>query len=315
MGRILGSLAFALVCAFGGWLAGSIYPAPASVVGALKPQTDKALARAEQLDFSVEGLKKLRERLTPEQFTRLRDDAVKLATSSGSAVAVERVDPADLQAEAEAQAQTYLASVTPSAPPASAKGAATKAPTPAAGTKVAAGGPFLDQLKTCPRMTISNGPRVGADGVVQGYAKFVSVNGVKLATYPAPGACLSSGFGARNGRLHKGVDYYSPDGGPIFAAGDGRIVELKYRDDFGNMIVIDHGGGVFTRYAHLSSFERGLAEGATVKAGQPLGLMGNTAAYRIPIHLHYELLMGDINTQKGSFGLEPKAIFTYPAAG
>jgi murein DD-endopeptidase MepM/ murein hydrolase activator NlpD len=54
--------------------------------------------------------------------------------------------------------------------------------------------------------------------------------------------------------------------------------------------------------------------GARVKQGQQIGLMGNTAAYRIPIHLHYELLTGDYANPKGSFGLKAVNPFTFPKA-
>ncbi len=68
------------------------------------------------------------------------------------------------------------------------------------------------------------------------------------------------------------------------------------------MLLIDHGNGVYTRYAHLSAFARDLNVGATVAAGDVIGLMGNTASYAIPIHLHYELLLGDYTNPRGSFG-------------
>ena len=135
-----------------------------------------------------------------------------------------------------------------------------------------------------------------------------------MASDPAPGACLSSGFGQRGGELHKGIDYHNENGGPILAAGDGAIVEIKYRDDYGNMIIIDHGHGVFTRYAHLASFSAGLSQGVSVKRGEAIGLMGNTAGYAVPIHLHYEVLEGDYNTPKASFGLTPKDVLGFPAA-
>jgi murein DD-endopeptidase MepM/ murein hydrolase activator NlpD len=162
-------------------------------------------------------------------------------------------------------------------------------------------------------MTVANAP-ANTSGVVTGYKTFVRVKDARIATFPTPGSCLSSGFGPRSERLHKGVDYHAESGVAVLAGGDGSIVEMKYRDDYGNMILIDHGNGVYTRYAHLASFGRGLSPGVTVRAGDTIGLMGNTAAYRIPIHLHYELLLGNYNTPKGSFGLEPANPFTYPAA-
>lgn len=169
-------------------------------------------------------------------------------------------------------------------------------------------GAFETTLTLCPRMSISNAPSPTA------FAPVVLVNGVRLAVNPTREACLSSGFGPRNGRPHRGVDYHSEDGGPILAAADGVVLEKKYRDDYGNMLLIDHGEGVYTRYAHLSSFGQGIAVGAKVTAGQQIGLMGNTASYRIPIHLHYELLLGDYANPKASFGLEAKSPFSFPKA-
>jgi murein DD-endopeptidase MepM/ murein hydrolase activator NlpD len=185
---------------------------------------------------------------------------------------------------------------------------------PGAGSGHAVAAAFEPALELCPRMTVQNAPTADAQLRVKGYAPVVAVNGVRIATYPSRGACLSSGFGQRSSRLHKGLDYHSESGGPILAAGDGKVIEMKYRDDYGNMIVLDHGGGVYTRYAHLASFERGLMQGVTVKAGEQIGLMGNTAGYAIPMHLHYELLLGDYSNPKASFGLQPANPMSYPAA-
>jgi murein DD-endopeptidase MepM/ murein hydrolase activator NlpD len=163
-------------------------------------------------------------------------------------------------------------------------------------------------------MTVSNAPPADAQRHVVNYKPRINVNGVALATNPTHGACLSSAFGPRGRGRHNGVDYHAADGGPILAAGDGVVREAKYRDDYGNMLLIDHGNGVFTRYAHLSSFAAGIVEGAHVEAGQQLGLMGNTASYAIPIHLHYEVLTGDYDTPRASFGLTPNSPFTFPSA-
>jgi murein DD-endopeptidase MepM/ murein hydrolase activator NlpD len=173
---------------------------------------------------------------------------------------------------------------------------------------------FEAKLNLCPRMKIENAPAADAQLHVAKYVPVVDVKGVKVATFPSRGACLSSGFGDRGGRKHKGLDYHSETGAPILAAADGTVIEMKYREDYGNMLVIDHGGGVYTRYAHLASFGRGLAQGVSVRAGDQIGLMGNTAGYQIPMHLHYELLLGDYANPKASFGLEPANPMSFPAA-
>jgi murein DD-endopeptidase MepM/ murein hydrolase activator NlpD len=156
---------------------------------------------------------------------------------------------------------------------------------------------------------VSNAPTSDAQRNVLNYESVIEVEGVGLAANPTRGACLSSAFGPRGRGRHNGVDYHARDGGPILAAADGIVREAVYRNDYGNMLLIDHGAGVFTRYAHLSSFANGVVVGAQVVAGQQIGLMGNTAAYPIPIHLHYEILTGNYDTPAASFGLTPRSPF------
>lgn len=104
---------------------------------------------------------------------------------------------------------------------------------------------FSDTLSVCQGMTVRNGPRTDVAGHVADYSPTVEVNGVELAVAPSPGVCISSGFGTRDGRLHKGVDYWAAQGNPILAAGPGVVAEMTYRSDYGNMIVLDHGHGVY----------------------------------------------------------------------
>lgn len=158
-------------------------------------------------------------------------------------------------------------------------------------------------LNVCPGMIASNLPPREADGRLIDYSPFIRVEGVVLSVAPVNGACLSSGFGVRSGKLHKGIDLFSREPIPIYAAADGRVLEAGYRDDYGYYAVIDHGRGVYTRYAHFSALDAKMNQ--EVPFGTYLGLMGNTASYRIPIHLHYEVLTGDYDTPKQSFGLSP----------
>lgn len=267
----------------GGYLAGSLYPAPAEVLS----QIDKsALERRVQSGIDYVGLERLRGVMTEEDFRRLSDEAVRLGSEAGHLIEVERV--------------AEMADVDQHWTPASAS-ASTPA-TPQAGAQ-ATGAAFETALTFCPGMTIANRPAANA------YRPLVAVNNVEIAPNPTRGACLSSGFGQRGGRMHRGVDYHSATGGPILAAGDGVVREMKYRDDYGNVVLIDHGSGVFTRYAHLSTFARDLHVGSQVRAGQEIGLMGNTAAYPIPIHLHFEVLTGDYDTPAQSFGLTARNPF------
>lgn len=174
--------------------------------------------------------------------------------------------------------------------------------------------PFPESLALCNRTTISHAPPADADGLIRGYTATTLVGGVSIARAPVADGCFSSGFGMRprldgSSRLHKGVDLYHPDAVDIYAAGDGVVVEALYRDDYGNMIVIDHGDGVYTRYAHLERMEDWISPGATLGAGAVIATMGDTAGYSMPRHLHYEVLQGDYDTPARSFGLTPIDIF------
>lgn len=105
---------------------------------------------------------------------------------------------------------------------------------------------------------------------------------------------LSSAYGFRRdpftGRTkrHTGVDFALKPGNPIYATGDGVVEKVKFEFfGYGNNVVIDHGFGYKTRYAHLKSI--GVVEGMKVKRGECIGLSGNSGRSSGP-HLHYEVI-------------------------
>lgn len=109
-------------------------------------------------------------------------------------------------------------------------------------------------------------------------------------TYPVAGR-LSSGFGWRNiavngNRFHGGVDLAAPSGTPVVAARDGRVTRAGWWSTYGYVVVVDHGDGSETRYAHLSRVD--VTAGADVRQGDPIGAVGSTGASTGP-HLHFEL--------------------------
>lgn len=168
-------------------------------------------------------------------------------------------------------------------------------------------------LTLCPTLAVRNAPPSNPDRTVAGYKPFVRVeNAVTLAAVPVRSACLTSGFGWRGMNFHKGIDLQSDPAQMVYSGAAGTVVEAGYRDDYGYHVVIDHGGGVYTRSAHLVSLQPGVDAGATLAFGTPLGMMGNTSSYAIPIHLHYEVLIGDYDNPKAAFGLTPKSVFDYP---
>ena len=105
---------------------------------------------------------------------------------------------------------------------------------------------------------------------------------------------LSSSFGYRSdpftgrSKRHTGVDFALKPGNPIYATGDGVVEVVKFEFfGYGNWVLIDHGFGYKTRYAHLKSI--GVAEGMKVKRGECIGISGNSGRSSGP-HLHYEVM-------------------------
>lgn len=109
----------------------------------------------------------------------------------------------------------------------------------------------------------------------------------------------SSGWGMRMHpvykvpRFHYGMDFVAPKGAPIYATGDGKVSSIQsLRTGHGKHVVIDHGFGYESLYAHLSSFN--VKEGETVNRGQVIGFVGSTGTSTAS-HLHYEVLKDGVN--------------------
>ena len=114
--------------------------------------------------------------------------------------------------------------------------------------------------------------------------------------WPAQGR-VTSGFGIRTSpfsrrkEFHYGIDIAAPRGTLIMASADGKVIEAAYRRGYGNTIIINHGYGIRTMYAHLSSI--GVSVGEEVLKGQRIGLMGSTGV-TTGSHLHYEVHLNGI---------------------
>ena len=108
---------------------------------------------------------------------------------------------------------------------------------------------------------------------------------------------ISSHFGGRelNGEYeyHPATDIASATGNPIYASNSGVVLKSEWHDSYGNYVLIDHGGGISTLYAHMS--ERYVYEGQSVERGEVIGAVGNTG-YSFGSHLHFEYrINGDRN--------------------
>ena len=121
-----------------------------------------------------------------------------------------------------------------------------------------------------------------------------------LSVWPAPsGTANTSSYGWRTHpvygtrKFHKGLDISAPGGSPVLAAASGTVSKSYYSSSYGNYIVISHGGGLMTGYAHMSS--RMVSAGERVSAGQQIGKVGSTGI-STGNHLHFEVYVNGSTT-------------------
>ncbi len=130
-------------------------------------------------------------------------------------------------------------------------------------------------------MTAEDLEQGGGDVVISGNGQF---------THPCPGmTCQTSYFGEiREFEVggHKGNDYAAPVGTPTYAAAAGTVIIAGWSDSAGNWVVIDHGGGLTTKYMHHSRIL--VSAGQTVEKGQQIGEVGSTGQSTGP-HLHFQV--------------------------
>lgn len=109
---------------------------------------------------------------------------------------------------------------------------------------------------------------------------------------PVAGAPLGSPFGYRIDpvagvrALHEGLDFSAEVGTPVLAAAEGVVLAAAFHPQYGNVVDLDHGGGLVSRYAHLSRID--VQPGALLKRGAPIGAVGNTGR-STGAHLHFEV--------------------------
>jgi murein DD-endopeptidase MepM/ murein hydrolase activator NlpD len=106
-------------------------------------------------------------------------------------------------------------------------------------------------------------------------------------------------------RPHTGVDITANTGTPIVAAAKGRVISAGWEGNYGNMVEIDHGYGVVTRYAHASKIL--VRRGQTVERGDKVALVGKTGLAVGP-HLHYEVLVNGKATNPAKYFLDMDVI-------
>lgn len=113
-------------------------------------------------------------------------------------------------------------------------------------------------------------------------------------TLPVKAAMLGSPYGHRADpiagvrAMHEGIDFNAESGTPVVAAADGVVLNASYSNDFGNLIELDHGDGLISRYAHLSRMN--VKVGQMLKRGVLIGAVGSTGR-STGAHLHFEVRM------------------------
>ncbi|HTQ53669.1 MAG TPA: M23 family metallopeptidase [Bryobacteraceae bacterium] len=117
---------------------------------------------------------------------------------------------------------------------------------------------------------------------------------VQPSIWPVEGR-LMGGYGTRTdpfsgeGAMHTGVDISAPPGTPVRTTADGIVSFAAWFRGYGQLVIVNHGGGVETYYAHLSHFS--VVPGEEVRRGEQIGAVGSTGRVTAP-HLHYEVRIG-----------------------
>jgi len=131
---------------------------------------------------------------------------------------------------------------------------------------------------------------------MRGYEAVLRERGYTPTLWPVQGT-LEGGFGGRRNpfggpgyEFHSGQDIEAPSGAPVISGASGKVTFVGWQNGYGQLVVVDHGGGLTTRYGHLSHIDVELNQ--TVARGQLLGNVGSTGRSTGP-HLHYEVRIND----------------------
>jgi murein DD-endopeptidase MepM/ murein hydrolase activator NlpD len=131
---------------------------------------------------------------------------------------------------------------------------------------------------------------------LRAYEGILRERGYTPTAWPVDGT-LEGGFGGRRNpfggsgyEFHSGQDIEAPWGAPVVAGASGRVSFVGWQNGYGQLVVVDHGGGLTTRYGHLSHIDVELNQ--TVSRAQLLGKVGSTGRSTGP-HLHYEVRIND----------------------
>jgi murein DD-endopeptidase MepM/ murein hydrolase activator NlpD len=123
-------------------------------------------------------------------------------------------------------------------------------------------------------------------------------------TLPVKDAYFGSPYGFRSDpiaglrAIHEGIDFNAETGTPVVVAADGVVLSAAYHAEYGNLVEVDHGEGLTTRYAHLSKVD--VKPGALLKRGVRIGAVGSTGR-STGSHLHFEVRMLGVAQNPANF--------------
>jgi murein DD-endopeptidase MepM/ murein hydrolase activator NlpD len=135
-----------------------------------------------------------------------------------------------------------------------------------------------------PESVLDNGPAPLPEAIASLPSYIANSRGL---LWPMRGGLVTSRFGMRWGRMHQGTDIAAPYGTPILAAADGKVIFSGWEGGYGQLVIVDHGNGLKTKYGHCSQLLVHLGE--AVRQGDLLGKVGTTGHATGP-HLHYEVI-------------------------
>jgi len=167
----------------------------------------------------------------------------------------------------------------------------------------AAGGPLLPPVEGAQNDDLVDDANVVMSALLRFKAAREAIDAAPVHT-PYDGTLrISSTFGNRRdpftGRaaFHSGIDFPAPSGTSVLSAGAGKVSFVGQRSGYGNVVEVDHGNGLVTRYGHLSAFL--VKEGQIVATGTPIAKVGSTGRSTGP-HLHFEVRRDDnaVNPQQ-----------------
>ncbi|TDC80227.1 M23 family metallopeptidase [Micromonospora sp. KC606] len=191
-------------------------------------------------------------------------------TPAATAVSLDAQARAGAADRADRSARETTASVSPPATPSPTTASPSASPSPTASKKASP--------RPTPKKTSKPAPKPRLSWVI-----------------PMKGAQITSCYGPRGGTLHAGIDFAMPAGTPVRAAFGGTVEKAgDVGDGYGVSVVVNHGTGYLTHYAHLSTAK--VSVGDRVAAGQIIGLEGSTGDSTGP-HLHFEVHQGQMWNQ------------------